>query len=134
MSEVFQPPARRRRVRESRGALWFGALGGGCAWLVHLVGAYVLAEFGCVGRLRNVTFLRLTAVAWLLLALSLATLLVALASTLTAYVRAKSADPAHDALRDAEADVDRAGWITSGLFLAVIFVESVPIFYYLRDC
>ena len=112
-------------------------LGGGGAWLVHLVAAYAIAEFGCVGRLRQVSFAGLTAVAWMIIATSLLTLLIAVASTLIAYRSERRLRGCHDAneLRsDAEAEVARTGWITSSLFALVILVESLPIFYYLKDC
>ena len=88
--------------------------------------------------MRSVSFLGLTAVAWLLLALSVVALLIAVAGTLTALRRrrAAAAHGADDELgRDAAlAAVDRTAAITGGLFVLAIIVESIPIFYYLRDC
>jgi hypothetical protein len=112
-------------------------LGGSGAWLVHLVSAYAIAEFGCVGRLRQVSFVGLTAVAWLIIGVSLLTLLIALVSTVIAYRserRRRGGPNADEPESVAETEVARTGWITSGLFALVILVESLPIFYYLKDC
>lgn len=137
MGSASQQLELQRPVTGARRGLWFGVLGGALAWLIHLVGAYVIAEFGCVGRLRSVSFLEVTAVAWLLIAFSSLMLLIALASTWVAYQRYRhlrnSAAPGDEAT-NAIADLDRAGWITGGLFALVIFVESLPILYYLQDC
>jgi hypothetical protein len=120
----------------SRRALSFGMLGGGAAWLVHLVAAYAIAEFGCVGRLREVSVAGLTAVAWLIIGISVLTLLIAVANALIAYRYERRVRAAHDDVTGtaAETEVARTGWITSGLFALVILVESLPIFYYLKDC
>ena len=119
----------------SRFKLWFGLLGGAVAWLAHLMLAYAIAEFGCLGGLGHVYFLGITVVAWLVIVVSVATLLVAVVSTLVAYrcERRLRVGPAIED-RAGEADVARAGWITSGLSALVIFVESLPIFYYLHHC
>jgi hypothetical protein len=112
-------------------------LGGAGAWLVHLVAAYAIAEFGCVGRLRQVSFAGLTSVAWLIITVSLLTLLIAVSSTLLAYRGEHRLRASHNTdvtASAAEAEVARTGWITSGLFALVILVESLPIFYYLKDC
>lgn len=120
----------------SRRMLWIGMLGGGGAWLVHLVAAYAIAEFGCVGRLRQFSLAGLTAVAWLIIGISVLTMLVALTSTLLAYRSERRLRAALDDLagKAAETEVARTGWITSALFTLVILVESLPIFYYLQDC
>jgi hypothetical protein len=136
MSSASPATARRHDPKTSRRALWFGMLGGGAAWLVHLVAAYAFAEFGCVGRLRQVSLAGLTAVAWLIIGVSVLTLLIAVASALTAYRSERRLRATQDDLMGtaAEVEVARTGWVTSGLFVLVILVESLPIFYYLKDC
>jgi hypothetical protein len=74
-----------REVKVSRGALWFGLFGGALAWTVHLMLAYVAAEFGCVGRLGERGYLGISMVAWLELALTVATTLASGAATVVAY-------------------------------------------------
>lgn len=139
-------------VAVSRGALWFGLLGGAIAWTVHLMFAYAAAEFGCVGRLGERGYLGITLVAWLEVALTSATALVAGAATFVAYrcdrrlrddaiqmgaAQTNAAD-SNAALTNAalvaEQYTARAGLLTSGLFTFIILFESIPILYYLRNC
>lgn len=137
MSSATSSTVPRQEPTVSRRSLWIGLFGGGGAWLVHLVAAYAIAEFGCVGRLRQQSFAGLNAVAWLIIAASVLTLLAAVASTWLAYrseQRLCAAPRSDEPVWVAEREVARTGWITSGLFALVILVESLPIFYYLQDC
>jgi hypothetical protein len=121
----------------SRGALWFGLLGGAGAWTAHLMLAYAAAEFGCVGRLGEQSYLGITMVAWLVLALTVATTLTSGAATVVAYrsrCRLRSEEAAEDAAGAAERYAARAGLMMSGMFTFVILFESIPIFYYLHGC
>lgn len=115
----------------TRRALWFGLLGGAVAWLVHLLLAYVIAEFGCLSPLATHTLLGVTAVAWMLLAATLVTLAGAVAATLVAL---RSDRRLRDHHEFAGAYMARLGLITSGLFVFIILVQSLPIFYYLSSC
>lgn len=124
-------------VTVSRGALWFGLFGGALAWTVHLMLAYATAEFGCVGRLAEQSYLGITLVAWLEVALTLATALTSAAATVVAYRshRRLSSDPARaDAATTAECYTAWAGVLTSGMFTFTIFFQSIPILYYLNRC
>jgi hypothetical protein len=124
-------------VKVSRGALWLGLFGGAIAWTVHLMLAYVVAEFGCVGRLGERSYQGISMVAWLELALTGATTLASAAATAVAYRsyrRLRSSGQSADADRAAERDTARAGLLTSGIFTLIILFESIPIFYYLRHC
>jgi hypothetical protein len=121
-----------RKVEVSRGALWFGLLGGASAWTIHLVLANVIAEFGCVGRLGERFFLGISLVAWLELTLTVTTMLVSGAATVVAY-------RGHRHLRTsaeetAERHIAWAGLLTSGMFTLIILFESIPILYYLHSC
>ena len=123
--------------RVGRGRLWFGFLGGILAWMTHLMLAYGIAEFGCLSATAHTSFLGLTAVTWMLLVLSAATLAVAAWATLVAYRSGRQ-------LPSASLDADEAappggymataGVVMSGLSTFFIIVESIPIFYYLGDC
>lgn len=120
----------------SRGALWFGLFGGALAWTIHLMFAYVAAEFGCVGGYGEAGYLGISVVAWLVLALTVATMTVSGAATLVAYRSHRRMRSAEDE-REAEAAMRHAAWtgfLTSGLFTLIIFFESIPILYYLHRC
>jgi hypothetical protein len=126
------------RFDVSHARLWFGLLGGAFAWLAHLMIAYGVAEFGCVGRLGSSTMLGISIVAWLVLVLSGVTFFVAVAAAVAAYRGHRQLVAMQAAQQEtssaAKVYAARAGWITSGLFALVILVESLPVFYYLQDC
>lgn len=118
-------------------ALMFGLLGGALAWLGHLLAVYVIAEFGCLSRLRDVLFLGMTAVAWLILAVSLLTFLAAAAATAVAWLAWRRLQAySHEATdpRGAAAHFAWAGVLMSGLFTFVIAAETIPIFWFLKEC
>lgn len=125
-----------RQVEVSRGALWFGLLGGAISWTAHLILAYAVAEFGCVGQLGERGYLGVSTVAWLELSLTVVTTLVAGTATVVAYrshrrLRSRDAD---DAAEAAERYTAWAGLLTSGMFTFIILFESIPILYYLHSC
>jgi hypothetical protein len=136
-TKAHPQPLKRRRT------LWFGVLGGALAWLIHLMGAYVIAEFGCVSGYGHHLVLGLSVVAWMVVALTVAMLLVALAAALVGYRSLQPLandqgpdDPLSPGSPDQEGRVytARVGAIMSGLFAFVILFESVPILYYLHGC
>lgn len=115
---------------------WFAFLGGGVAWTLHLMLSYTAAEFGCVSGLHHRVWMGASAVTWMLIAISGACLLSAVAATGVAY-RAdagatRSADTA--AAEDAAPYLLRAGLIANAIFTLVILVQCLPILYYLRRC
>lgn len=119
--------------------LWFGVMGGAIAWLIHLLGSYGIAEFGCVSPFRETRLWGLTGVAWLELGLGALMAALALAATLVAqrnkrYASGSAADTVHFESSDPRAFMARTGAVSSALFLFIILVQTVPIFYYLRDC
>jgi len=123
--------------RSGRKALWFGLLGGATAWTVHLMSAYAIAEFGCVGGLAERSYLGITHVAWLELMLTVVTTAVAAAAAAVAYVqyrRLQSGSARDDVRQIAECHTAWAGLLTSGIFTFVILVQSIPIFFYLTRC
>ena len=129
------PAATTREV--SRASLWFGLFGGAIAWTIHFLSAYVVAEFGCVGRLGERSFGNISLVAWLELALTAVGVLVAAAATAVAHRsqrRLQASATASDSSGEAERYTARAGLLTSGIFTFVILFESIPIFFYLRSC
>lgn len=122
-----------RSVRQ--GTLWFGLLGGAVAWLIHLVAAYLIAEFGCLTHFGEQRALGITLVSWMIVAVTAITALGGGSATWAAY-------RSFGRLRDARESVDtaaqrataRAGMYASGFSLLVILVETLPLLYYLRDC
>lgn len=128
-TDETRPPVR-------RASLWFGLIGGCFAWMVHLLAAYAIAEFGCVGRLGELSSGRISIVAWLEFVLTVVTVAIAGGATVVAYrchreVRSKESSYGASV---ADAFTARAGVLTSGILTFVILFESIPIFYYLRSC
>ena len=108
-------------------------LGGAIAWLVHLLGAYALAEFGCVAGWQRAAPGGVTAVAWGILALSVATVAV----SAWAYSVAARADRRLTRVSDPTRTrhfAARSGMWLNGFFVAVIVAETVPVLFYLGRC
>jgi hypothetical protein len=120
-----------------RGALWFGLLGGGVAWALHFLTAYVLAEFGWVSGWGRSEYLGVTFRAWMLLGVSLLMVLGAGTATFVAWrsrrLMSLNSSQAGNSESEAARYMARAGYITSAMFLFIILVESVPIFFFLQD-
>jgi hypothetical protein len=126
-----------REIVVSRGALWFGLLGGAIAWTAHLMLAYVAAEFGCVGRLGERSYLGISMVAWFEIVLTVVMTLASGAATAVAYRshrRLRSSVTGEDNALAAERYTAWAGVLTSGTFTFIILFESIPILYYLHSC
>lgn len=120
--------------RRQRAGLWFGLLGGACAWLVHLLGAYATAEFGCVSSLHKWQWLGISVVAWLCIALTAVTEAVAIVAIFVAYASGPREQDAEDVHAEARRYTAMLGAALSALFALAILFQSVPILYYLRDC
>jgi hypothetical protein len=130
------PDAVELNEREGRRAwLWFGLLGGAVAWLLHLMGAYAIAEFGCVSWLGARQWFGISAVAWLCIGLSTFCQLLALVAVLAAYrcMRSSRSADGDFALQSREYAAS-LGLGVSFLFAFAIAFESVPIVYYLQGC
>jgi hypothetical protein len=121
----------------SRSALWIGLLGGGVAWLAHLLFAYAVAEFGCLTEFGHRQFAGITYVAWMLIIVSIVTALGAAASAWIA-VRTIAKFPLDEAdiaeTRGTGHYMARTGVYSSIIFIVIIAVQTVPIFFYLKDC
>jgi hypothetical protein len=133
-----EPAKERELEREiSRPALWFTLWSGAVAWLLHLLLVYGIAEFGCGSGLGDRHVLGISVVAWLLLAVTAATMLLALAATFVGWRSARQSqevEPDLSAEHHARLFTARAGWITNSLFAVVIVIQAIPIFFFLRDC
>lgn len=120
----------------STGRLWFGLLGGAVAWAAHLLLSYLLVEITCATSLPGFTLLGFNGSAVMLLALTLLSVLVALAAALVAYQdwrRFKGSARGAQMLRNASSDLSLIGFLLSGLFVLIILIEGLPIFF-LRAC
>jgi len=128
----------REQPTSGRGWLWFGVLGGAIAWLLHLLLAYGIAEFGCASSFRDLRLGGFSGVTWLE---GLATLLSLLLAGFASLVAQRNRTALADQIQAAQSDASdprlfmaRSGVLTSRLFLFVIVVQSLPILYYLREC
>lgn len=116
----------------------FAFLGGGVAWTLHLLGVYVVAEFGCIAGLGTRLVGGLSIVAWLLIGVTLLTGLLAAAASWTAWraeaiLRGATATnaPVEPETKAFVASVSRT---LNAIFAFIIAAQGVPIFFYLRDC
>ncbi len=121
----------------SQFSLWYGLLAGGMAWLVHLILAWVIAEFGCVSRFHELRFAGLTAVAWSGLAMSVALLVVAASALWIARnnelrLHHSVTEPTLD--RDSRLFMARSGVMASATFIIIIAVQTIPFLFYLGGC
>jgi hypothetical protein len=127
-------------VRRSR--LWFGLIGGAMAWLLHLIAASIIAEWGCVSGLYQRELWGMTAVTWLLVIVSVLMSLLAVAATWSAYwvdrvYREAEASERPDSTAETHATdvyMARVGLWSSALFVFIIIAQCVPIFFFLREC
>ena len=123
---------------ESEGRLWFGMFGGAIAWLVHLLVAYGIAEFGCASAFSDVRWGNLSGVAWLEIAVSAVAFLTAVVASLVARRQRRVSYQYiyHNyERRDSPfAFLGRSGVIANVMFAFIIAVQSVPIFFYLSSC
>lgn len=109
-----------------RWRLRFVLLGGAVAWTLHLLLAYVIAEFGVLSGLVELSWAGLDVVSWLLLGWSAAMLALAGVAVWVSWrLRAEESD---DEVRFCA----RFGRAANLAFLVIIAVESVPIFFFLR--
>lgn len=120
----------------SRGALRFAILGGGIAWLLHLLLAYTVSDFGCTAGLGRVQYGEFSVVTWMLFAVTALTLGLGMAATGVAWRsrRRLARNSTESESRQAEDFAARFALITDALFVLIIAVQSVPIFYFLRHC
>lgn len=115
-------------------ALGVALLGAPLAWTIHFLLSWGIAEWsGLSGTLTN-TILGVTSRAWLLIGVSIVAVAIGLASTFIAHWCVRRLKPLEaDATGTAAWFVARTGVVNGYLFTFVVAVESLPIFYYLRD-
>ena len=138
MTTAVAPATSDRSVNQA--ALWFGLLGGAAAWTVHLIAASIISEWGCHADFHRISWVNISAVAWALIGLTIAMLLVAIIATWMALrVRrelreAQRQDGNSAAATDNRLFLARTGVIASEIFVLVILAQSVPIFFFLHRC
>ena len=117
----------------NRWALRFALLGGGVAWLLHLVICYLIAEFGLLSGLdRQLWAGGIDAVSWLLLGCTAVMLTLAVAATEAA--RRVALRPGGDEeVRLTASFCSRFGMVTNAAFVAIIVAQTVPILFHLRQ-
>lgn len=121
----------------SRAALVFGCLGGPIAWVIHLMTSYLLAEWGCVAGLGEITYSEVSVLSWLIILVTVITFAIAAAATGIAYrsdQRLKTDERGGTDTPAPRAHIARTGMITSALFTFVILVETIPLFLFLNRC
>jgi heme/copper-type cytochrome/quinol oxidase subunit 2 len=124
----------------SRSRLWFGLLGGAIAWFVHLFGASIISEWGCLSGLHQHELAGVNAVAWTLIALSAIMTIVAVAAAISAFQVNRQYNHAAEGGADesdehgTEVYMARVGVWSSALFVFIILAESLPILYFLAEC
>jgi len=118
--------------------LWFGVLGGAIAWLLHLLLAYGIAEFGCVSSWGERHWLGISLVAWLEALLSVSMLILCLFSWRIArrnsQILLRESGPSEQAGHAARVFMARSGELSGGLFGLIIAVQSIPFVFYWNGC
>jgi len=131
-----RPPDHRGTVAHAW--LWVGLMGGAIAWVLHLLLAYGIAEFGCASTVGQTQWLGFSAVAWLEAIASVAMLVAAILSSVIAKRNQIAFSQAETANRlepqDPRLFMARSGVLTSRLFVFIIAVQSLPLMFYLREC
>lgn len=115
---------------------WFAFLGGGIAWTFHLLAIYAIGEFGCVSGFDQQMYLGISGVAWLLIITGIISLAPAVAATIVGYIDARRDKQQEKPGGEDEGEryLSSFGWPLNGLFVLIIFVESLPVFAYLGGC
>lgn len=118
-------------ANQNRWKLRFALLGGAVAWTLHLLVCYAVAEFGVLSGFVEKSWAGLDAVSWLLLGWSAAMLALAALATRSA-TRLRETSAPDDDQRQTVAFCARFGRASNLTFLAIIAVQTVPIFFFLR--
>ena len=116
-------------VKYARLRFWSQFWGGGLAWLLHFLTIWVAAEFGCLSALSRPGPAGVSLVAWVVLGLSAFFIGIALWISLTAPSRMVALDTV-----ETDLFVRRFAQVANVVFLLVIVTQTVPAFFYLKDC
>lgn len=116
-------------VNYARFRFWSQFWGGGLAWLLHFLTIWVAAEFGCLSALSRPGPAGVSLVAWVVLGLSAFFIGIALWGLLTSPARMVALDTV-----ETDLFVRRFARVANVIFLLVIVAQTVPAFFYLKDC
>ena len=116
----------------------FSMLGGGMAWLLHLLLAWIFSEFGCISGLGDRNWAGLSMVAWSIILITVITSGIAFFATFTS---AKAGERLKWATGDAapiaeenQGFIARFSFIMNAIFLFIILMQAIPIIFHLRAC
>ena len=111
---------------------WFGMLGAPVVWAIHFSVTYALAAIACTARFASVGLLGLTALQLIMVGTAAVAVMVILAANRVAYRSQQSAgDPAGvsgDEKAGRRTYMGQMGSLLSILFVALIVIETVPVF------
>jgi hypothetical protein len=93
--------------------------------MLHFLAVWVIAEFGCFTRLANLGPFGFSWVAWLILAVSLLCLVMAAGVSYLSWRYSRGGEACFAA---------RVGVVANPMFMLIIIAETLPVFYYLKDC
>lgn len=126
----IEPPSAAGRL-----LIWGSLWGGGVAWFLHLLAVWAFAEFGCLSRLAHPGPLDVSWVAWLGLVASLLCFALGGVATWASWRCRQRLEAAHPPAGGETARfVVRCGLVANPFFMLIIVTQTLPIFYYLRDC
>ncbi len=111
--------------------LWSCLWGGGVAWALHLMTVWVLAEFGCMTALGRPGPFGFSWVAWTILGVS--ALCLAFAGLATLVCWRHSQGEGTDGERPGRFAA-RTGLVANPIFMFIIIAQTLPVFFYMRDC
>jgi hypothetical protein len=101
-----------------------------------LLAIYAIGEFGCVSGFDQHMLVGISAVAWLLILVSIIAFVPAVAATVVGYADARrdagQAEPPAD--DEGGRYLSSFGWPLNVVFVLIIFIESLPVFAYLGGC
>ncbi|HEX7002931.1 MAG TPA: hypothetical protein VF168_01940 [Trueperaceae bacterium] len=104
--------------------MWFGVLGGGIAWSLHLLASYLLTESVCAVDPPRFQLLGLQGTSLLLLGITVLTALLALAAVIVGAGRWSKWRG--DDENQPASYLSLTGLILSSAFLLIILVEGLP--------
>ncbi len=121
--------------RASRWTLRFILLGGAVAWLLHLLFAYVIAEFGTLSGLGARRWGPTDTVTALLLILSVAMIMLAAFALMVSWRQrarwGQQPEPLSESDR-VERFCARFGVSSNLVFLVIVLAQTIPIFFFRR--
>ncbi len=142
--------------RGSWGMTWFGFFGAAFAWLVHLLIAALVAEWGCIGGWGEIAWGGVTIVSLIIIGITVAMTILAVVSTWVArrslrqfsppgqsegsHVSKLSSGPSIGLNTELSSELStklflaRTGYRAGLLFIVIILAESLPILFYLAEC